>query len=154
MANASNIQTLDDVVEALSKLGYSAKKTEDGSAVLTAVGGPKQPFSTVITQDENQTHLTINCQVAASGQINEDAKDDFLVSALDANTRLAPFSIALITASDGHEGDDDFPIVLTNRIPVGDLSIGELEAAMNSLLRAIMGARETLEVGLGKAVTA
>ncbi|MEE9263180.1 MAG: hypothetical protein V3V11_01885, partial [Vicinamibacteria bacterium] len=85
------------------------------------------------------------------GDIPEDNISTFAVAALDANSRISPFAFATLTASDNPELDEpqQWPVVLTDSIPLGDLSPGELEAAMNSLWSALAESRDVLEAGIG-----
>jgi hypothetical protein len=98
--------------------------------------------------DSNE--VVINCQVAKLGDLNEDDIPTVQFGLLDANTRISPFAFGIISGSDNPEINDaaQFPIVLTDSIPLGDLSTGELNAAMDSLLVAIESAGEVLRLGL------
>jgi len=141
------IETLQQVAEVLEDLGYNVKSHDD--AVHIAVGGTDNPFVAVITINE-QNELVITCQVAKLGDLNEDEIPTVQFYLLDANTRIRPFAFGIITASDDPEYDDaaDYPIVLTDSIPLGDLCEDELTAAMDSLLVALKSSDEALRIGL------
>lgn len=138
-----DIRTLDQVAAFLEERGYKVERHED--TVVTDVGG----FRTVVTL--NDTQLTISAQLGTLGQVLEDRVVAFFTAALDANTRIAPFAFATITAADNASLEDPitFPIVLIDTLPVGDISEEELQFAFDSLLQALLGTREVLEVGFG-----
>ncbi len=129
------IETIPQMAEALEQLGYEVK-TDDVS-VMTKVGGEEKPFPAVITLNDVD-EFVITCRMAKLGAVKELEK--FLVTALDANTRILPYAIGLLTASDNAELDDEeeWPVVIVNSIPKCDLSLSEVESAMDSLLRAIL----------------
>lgn len=142
-----NIENLEQAADALNQLGYNVVHGED--AVHIAVGGTENPFTAVLTiNDSNE--LVINCQVAKLGDLNEDDIPTVQFCLLDANTRIRPYAFGIISGSDNPEMDDaaQFPIVLTDSLPLGDLSSGELNAAMDSLLVALESADEVLRIGL------
>tara|TARA_Y100000034_G_scaffold92727_1_gene112102 strand:- start:1484 stop:1849 length:366 start_codon:yes stop_codon:yes gene_type:complete len=86
-----------------------------------------------------------------NGQIVDEARDTFLWSALDNNSIIHPFAIAILTDTDGEGSDESqWPIVLINSVPLGDFTKSELSAAMSSLLNAIMGSKHVISIGLGK----
>jgi len=143
----ANIENLEQVAEALMELGYNVVHSEE--AVHMAVGGMNTPFTAVMTiNDSNE--IVINCQVAKLGDLNEDDIPTVQFALLDANTRIRPYAFGIISGSDDTEMNDaaQFPIVLTDSLPLGDLSSGELNAAMDSLLVAIESADEVLRIGL------
>ena len=144
-----NITNLTQVAEALELAGYEAACHED--AVYTKVGGTQSPFTAVLTINLDRNALVITCQLAKLGDVPEENISAFAVAALDANSRISPFAFATLTASDNPELDQpqQWPVVLTDSIPLGDLSGGELEAAMNSLWSALAESRDVLEAGLG-----
>ena len=144
-----NIANLTQVAEALESAGYEAI-CHDG-AVHTKVGGMQKPFTAVLTINADRNALVITCQLARLGDIPEDNISTFAVAALDANSRISPFAFATLTASDNPELDEpqQWPVVLTDSIPLGDLSPGELEAAMDSLWSALAESRDVLEAGIG-----
>jgi len=128
------LNTLPEIAEALTGLGYEPQVTDN--AVLVGVGGATTPFPTVLTAD-GQGSLVITCRMARFG--NVDDLDKFLFLALDLNTRIMPYAVGLLTDADGQEGsEEDWPLVLCNSIPLGDLSTAELASAMDTLLRALV----------------
>ena len=144
----ATIRGLGDAAELLESSGYEVEFV-DGTIRLK-VGGMDEPFLAVITADDAGSQLAISCQLAKWGDIAEDRLLDFAVACLDANTRIRPFAFATITASDepGLDDDDEWPIVLTNSVPLGDLSPDELQAAMDSLWAALASSRDALRVGM------
>lgn len=132
------VSTLANVYEALKSLGYEATLKDESVAIR--VGGLDKPFIALITYNKSTNHFQITCMVARLGLIPEDNLLHFTMGMLDANMRIAPFAYALITDS-VHPDDDEieeWPIVLVHRVPVGDLSLGELDSAMKSLVAALL----------------
>jgi hypothetical protein len=128
------LNTLPEIADALTALGHEAQLTPN--AVHTAVGGSDSPFPTVLTLD-GEGSLVTTCRVARLGDVTDLEK--FLFLALDLNTRILPYAVGLLTEADGQEGDeDDWPIVLCNSVPLGDLCADELAASMNGLFRALV----------------
>ena len=142
----SNINDVRTIAEVLSELGYEV--VEGDNIVSTRIGGEENAFPVVLTISGDQ--LKIDCQVAKSGQIVESKAADFAWAALDANTRIVPFALGILTSSDdpSHDNEDEWPIVLTDTIPLGDLSRSELEYAMDGLEKAIFGIKDVLRLGL------
>jgi len=99
----------------------------------------------VLTID-SKNQLNITCQIAKASDITDAEK--FATIALDANSRILPYSIAMITANDNpdeySEKEADCPVVLIDSIPLGNLSETELNKAMNSLLEALMSCKDEL----------
>lgn len=143
----ANIENLEQTAEELLGLGYNVIHNEE--AVHVAVGGTETPFTAVLTINDSND-VVINCQVAKLGDLNEDDIPTVQFALLDANTRIRPYAFGIISGSDNPEMDDaaQFPIVLTDSIPLGDLSTGELNSAMDSLLVAVESADEVLRIGL------
>jgi hypothetical protein len=142
-----NITNLTQVAEALESVGYEAICHDD--AVHTKVGGTQNPFTAVLTINADRNVLVITCQLAKLGDIPEENISTFAVAALDANSRISPFAFATLTASDNPDLDEpqQWPVVLTDSLPLGDLSGGELEAAMDSLWSALAEGRDVLQAG-------
>ena len=144
----NDINSLETILLFLENRGYEATLTEN--AVLTRVGS----FPTVITIDDvdgdGDPDIKITTQLTTLGQIREDRVPAFLTAALDLNTRILPFAVATLTAEDGEDSDPStFPVVLIDSIPVGDVSEEEFDSAFGSLLQAILGTRQLLEIGFG-----
>ncbi len=143
----SNIENLEQVSEVLEDLGY--KVLHDDNAVHIAVGGAKNPFVAVATiTDENK--LAITCQVAKLGDLREDDIPSVQFILLDANTIIRPYAFGILTGSDNSDLAEasEFPIVLTDAIPIGDLCNDELASSMDSLLVALKASDEALRIGL------
>ncbi len=136
----TRISTLAEVQQALRQLGYHAKLTDDG--VMTGVSlaeedGSSRDFPMLIT--EEQESLEFNCQVCTIGDLEKDHNENALgVLAwvfLALNTEVQPWAIGLINPDGVLDSTDT--VVLTDSVPLGDLSIEELESAMTTLLRAL-----------------
>lgn len=150
----NDINSLDAIAVFLEARGYEVTQSDD--SIITRVGN----FPTVITitdiNGNGDPDLQITTQLTTLGQISEDRVPAFLTAALDANTRILPYAVATITSSDNPELDNpsEFPVVLTDSIPVGDISENEFQSALDSLLQAILGTRELLEIGFGSVAVA
>ncbi len=133
------LETLNQIAGALENFGYEVQESENG--VACKVG----KLVSVLTIDSNN-QLNITCQIAKASDIADAEK--FALVALDANTRILPYSIAMITANDNpdeySDEDADCPVVLIDSIPLGNLSESELDRAMNSLLEALMSCKDEL----------
>ena len=148
---ADKIETLEQVADVLESQGYTPR-LEDGKAVMLDVGGVHQPFAAVITKDEEQAELVITCQLAELGDIDEELSAQFMLAALDANTAIRPYAFAVISDSDDPAlaEPEKWPVVLTSSIPVGDLSEGELNVAVDRLWSALSAAAPVLKLGVSK----
>ena len=142
-----NIGNLQQITEVLEELGYNVKLHD--YAVHIAIGGSEKPFAAVITINANR-EIVITCQIAKLGDLAEEKIPEVQFSLLDANTRIRPFAFGVISSSDNADLDDaaEYPIVLTDSMPLGDLSAEELAAAMDSLLVALESSDEALRIGL------
>lgn len=141
------IGTLAEVTDALEALGYEAET--QGGSIFVKIGGSKNPFTAVVIINK-KNELVITCQLATLGAFKDEAIPRVAMAALDANTRIRPYAYGIITDADTPElqNEEEWVLVLTDSIPLGDLSTGELAAAMNSLLEALISSRDVLEVGL------
>ncbi|MCK5804686.1 MAG: hypothetical protein KAI66_17745 [Lentisphaeria bacterium] len=130
-----SLDSLKSIAEALESLGYECNA--GAQAVRTKVGGSDAPFVAVLTINE-RNELVINCQLGLFGQVCDAEK--FMLVALDANTRTVPYAIGLVTDADNPEFNDEseWPIVLTDSLPLGNFSLPELAIALDSLLQAIL----------------
>ena len=109
----------------------------------------KNPFVAVATiGDDNK--LAITCQVAKLGDLREDDIPSVQFFLLDANTLISPFAFGILTGSDNPELDEasEFPIILTDSLPLGHLCRNELASSMDSLLVALKASDEALRIGL------
>lgn len=142
---STKLSTLADIHAALTEQGRNVDLLD--SSVAVAFGSSEHPIVSVLTiEDEN---LVITCQLAKFGEIPEDNLAAFALAALDANTRIHPYSVGYLSDTDGQEGsEDEWPIVLINSVPLGDLSNEELDSAMESLLAAITGVTDVIRIGI------
>lgn len=125
-------EALTEIDRILESNGYQTCDDAELSCIV-ALGDPKNPIPAVITVTEGQ--LTITCQLTTLGVIGEDQLTEFLVSALDLNTKISPYAVALISNDD--EESHRWPVVLLDSIPLGDLQESELLSALSSLSIAL-----------------
>jgi len=142
------LNTIEAISEILVTLGYEVNLGKTFIAVK--LGSSKNPFTAVLSINEN--HLNITCQFARLGAIKN--KYAFFLACLDANVNpsISPYAFGIITDSEdpANDNDNEWPIVLTNTIPLGAFQASELESAMDSLLRALQSSRTVIAVGVGK----
>jgi len=135
----TDINTMADLVTGLRQLGYRAKLTDDGVLTGTSLAeddGSSRDFVMLITEEGNS--LQFNCHLTTIGELaikDENELSAILLALMAANAEIQPWAVALINP-DG-ELDDSDTLVLTDSMPMGDLSIGELESAMDSFGRAL-----------------
>lgn len=148
---AEKIETLEQVAAVLETQGYDARLLPN-EAVMVDIGGSEQPFAAVITRNEDGAEFVLTCQLAVLGDLDDDLSTQFMLAALDANTAIRPFAFAVISDSDDATlvEPEEWPVVLTSSIPVGDLSEGELCVAMDGLWRALTVAAPVLKLGIVK----
>ena len=145
-----DIENLEQVAEVLEANGYEPVVSEN--SVSIGVGGTENPFAAAITINEERTELAISCQLAKLGDISDDHELQFVLSCLDANTRVRPYAFAVLTASDNPDLDepDEWPVVLTDSLPIGDLSPDELISSIDSLWSALAASWDVLRTGLAE----
>ncbi len=133
----NNISNLEQIEAVLESSGYETVRDDDG--VVMKIGGTSVPFTSVFTIDEVQNQVIINCQIARMGDIKEEELPKVLFSLLDYNTIIRPYAFAVISATENPDLDDEekWPIVLTDSLPLGDLSDIELIASVESLWSAL-----------------
>ena len=137
----STMNNLPQIQEVAERLGYATWLGED--ALVVKIGR----FPAILTIDEGR--LSINCKVAQAGDIPEANQADFATAALDANTRLSPYALALITDLDDPSNVDpesEWPIVLTDTVPLGDFEECELKSALGDLQAALVSSKEVLQI--------
>ena len=132
-----NISSLAQIEEILESAGYETIRTQDG--VVMKIGGKSVPFTSVFTIDKEQNQVIINCQIAMIGDIKEEEMSNVLFTLLDYNTMVRPYAFAVISATENPDLDDEekWPIVLTDSLPLGDLSSDEIIASVESLWSAL-----------------
>lgn len=146
----NDIRSLDTIALFLEQRGFDLTQTEH--AVIANVGG----FQTVFTIDDvdgdGDADIRISCQLLTLNQIPESRIPAFAIAALDLNTRILPYSVATLTATDDPSLTDssESPVILTDSLPIGDISEDEFQSAIDSLLIAILSTRELLTIGLGE----
>ena len=132
-----NISSLAQIEEILESAGYETIRTQDG--VVMKIGGKSVPFTSVFTIDKEQNQVIINCQIAMIGDIKEEEMSNVLFTLLDYNTMIRPYAFAVISATEdpGLDDEEKWPIVLTDSLPLGDLSSDEIIASVESLWSAL-----------------
>ncbi len=140
------ISTLKKAHEVLLKLGFESVLNENSVAIR--VGGSDFPFTAVITHNASTEHFRITCLLSTLKKVKKESLFRFMFAALDANSRIAPFAYAILTERDDWEEDNenDWPVVLTHSIPIGDFSTGELESAMHSLVQALLDSANVVDI--------
>lgn len=144
----NDVRNLVDVETILSAKGYKPVRNDD--AVHVPVGSEDKPFPCVIIMDD--TSLIIHCKVTTWGNIKDkvDAqmREDFFLGLLDLNSQTLPYAFAILSDLDGEEEDDrdNWPLVLTDSMPVGDISEEELLDSMRKLQAALMTAKDLFNV--------
>jgi hypothetical protein len=138
------MDNLTGIATGLEKLGYVAE--QDELAIVVRLDGG---FAATLTIN-GQSELVITCQVATLGELREENLLTFFAAALDANSRIAPFAFSLITERDDSTiaSERQYVVTLVDTVPLGDFEEQELEAAMQSLVTALVGSREVLEAGV------
>jgi len=73
------------------------------------------------------------------GDIKEEEMSKVLFALLDYNTMIRPYAFAVISVAEdpGLDDEEKWPIVLTDSLPLGDLSTEEVTAAVESLWSAL-----------------
>lgn len=134
----NNISSLEQIEEVLESAGYEAFRDEEG--VVMKIGGRSAPFTSVFTIDEGRSQVIINCQIARMGDIKEEEISHVLFSLLDYNSMVRPYAFAVISSAEDPDLDDEasWPVVLTDSLPLGDLSPGEIIASVESLWSALL----------------
>jgi hypothetical protein len=145
-AEATKIGTLDELQAALSELGYECNRVDmdgDGTPepLLTAViNVDDKSYSIVISQEEH--HFLVDCEFCQLKDLSDDNAEKMtaqLLAVLALNHDIAPFAFAVVDSGlDGIDPTD--PIVLVHRLPIGDLSVEEVNQAFASLRQGINAA--------------
>lgn len=138
------MDNLAQIQQGLEDAGYvSRHNTEDDVVVIQLDGGI--PAVLLIEHDQ----LSITAQVCTLGELREENLATFAMAALDANSRISPFAFSLITERDDPSitNPAEYAVTLVDHIPLGDFEQPELEAAMQSLITALVGSREVIEAG-------
>ena len=132
-----NISSLEQIEEVLESAGYETIRNNEG--VVMKIGGKSIPFTSVFTIDKGHNQVIINCQIARMGDIKEEEMSNVLFTLLDYNTMIRPYAFAIISATEDPDLDDEekWPIVLTDSLPLGDLSDQEILASVESLWSAL-----------------
>lgn len=133
----AKLNTLAEIVPALHQLGYRARLTDSGILVGMTLEDQEEKREFVMLITDEQNNFDFNCQLATIGDLEmlEEELAGLAWVLLAINAEIQPWAVALINP-DGVLSDDD-TIVLTDSVPMGDFSTGELDAAMSSFGRAL-----------------
>ena len=142
----TKIDTVEQVVEALEQLGYRVERQNGVSASISLDQG-EQSFVVNFSIVNDGAELKTTCQIARIGDLIGDVENaeelvGVLWSLLDLNTEILPFATAL----DGDTDSEDTPVVLTDSVPLGDLSSEEFEANVSGLREALAAVLARIDV--------
>ena len=139
-----NLNTLNEIHEALQE-EYKPELDTDNESIVVDVHG----FSTALTIEDKV--LTFQCRIMTQGQVvGREAWRDALEIGGDINTVISPYGIGYYGERDDFEGEEeDSPVVLISKVPLGDFTAKELKYQMDSLLKAIMGSRDFVRIAMG-----
>lgn len=140
-----HIHSLDEMAAVLEDSGFHVAEGDQFLAVKVPQPG-REPKNALLTIDEIRNKLIVSCRVVRYGDIQEERLPAFQAALLDANTRIDPFAFATITDQDDPDigSADNWVVVLITSMPLGDLSIDELNTAMADLAHALPIADEVL----------
>ncbi|NQZ58329.1 MAG: hypothetical protein HRT88_12790 [Lentisphaeraceae bacterium] len=129
------LNTPEQVANALQEWGYETLISE--KSVITKVGGADKPYTAVLYLDNGK--LNVSCEIAKLGEFADEKLPMLAFNALSGNTRIDPFAFAIIDTTDDSslEEAEDYLLILTDTVALGDLSASELEFTMNSLWDAL-----------------
>ena len=124
-----SLTSIESVANALQDMGYETT-TQEGNGLSVSIS--KNLTAVVSCSNDGET-LTIGCDIANIEDMDEQKFPEFAFVALTLNSTILPYSIVLLS-----DDLDETEVAMMNTIPMGDdLSYGELESAMDSLLSAI-----------------
>jgi hypothetical protein len=142
-ATAEKVATLDELQAALESLGYQCSRADldnDGTPeplLTTSIGVDDKQYPVVISMEEG--NFLVDCEFCNLGDLHADNAEKLSAQCLrllTLNHEVAPFAFAIV--DDTLDGiDDGDPIVLVNRLPIGDLSVEEVDQAFAALRRAL-----------------
>jgi len=137
--DVDNLNSLESISEVLQTLGYETARQEDGIAALVTIDEKQFPVALAIDPEDNG--LRISASLGEVNQMVEDVDDceefcHFLANLALLNPLITPFACGILE-NDTDEVDDD-PVVLVNKVPLGDFCIDELQSAMDGLRGALL----------------
>lgn len=137
---STNINTIEQVVEALERLGFRVEQ-QNGVSVSVILEQAERSFTVNFSIVNDGADLKTTCQIALLSNLVGDAENATELAGvfgnlLDLNSGpILPFATAILT---GDETDsEDTPVVLTDSVPLGDLSFEEFEANVSGLRQAL-----------------
>ncbi len=151
---SGKIATMEELQSTLETLGYTCSRADldgDGTPepLMTVIMSvDDKPYSTVISIEEGPDggYFLVDCefcQLKDFGFLDDETDNQKLtaqlLTVLALNHEIAPFAFALVDSGlDGIDPED--PIVLVHRLPIGDLSEGEVNQAFAALRRGVNAA--------------
>ena len=136
-----NVSDLYDLSVVLEDLGYSVNRNGEFITSKMSIDGKDYPIVFSMASDNFGETLSIDCQVAKLKDVIPSDSNDLVkslqlsLSLATLNYQICPFAVAIRDGADGIDEDD--PIVLINSLPIGDLSVQEIEYSMDALRRAL-----------------
>ncbi|MEK0445135.1 MAG: hypothetical protein RLZZ399_456 [Verrucomicrobiota bacterium] len=128
----------------LETRGYASRIS--GDSVVFPLGMGEDSYTVAFAFGGGQ--LSITCQLALLGDFPEERLPSLSLAALDANMQVSPYAFAVIGAAEGEADLEGCPLVLTDTLPLSDLSEAELDFALDKLFEAIALSRDVLQLGL------
>jgi len=145
-ATSTKIDTIEQVVEALEQLAFRVERQNGVSASISLDQGERSFVVNFSIDDEGKV-LKTTCRFAPLGDLVEDIENEselivVLYSLLDLNTEILTFAAAV----DGENDSESTPVVLTDSVPLGDLSTEEFESNVASLREALAAVSARIEI--------
>lgn len=148
-AISTKIDTIEQVIEALERLAFRVER-QNGVSASVILEQDERSFTVNFSIINDGAELKTTCQIAELSDLVGDAEDPAEVAKvcgnlLDLNSgAILPFATATLT---GEETDsDDIPVVLTDSVPLGDLSSEEFEANVSSLRQALAAVLARIDI--------
>ena len=134
--NKKNIKlgSLAEIAEGLRELTFLAKAESDHVVVkLEGDNGRAYPVVLRVRNDGMRDDLLIACQIGTIHDLTQEDLANAFYAMACSNMEILPYAFSVVDEPD----TDNDPIVLVNSIPLGDFSLSELQAAMDTLRRAL-----------------
>jgi hypothetical protein len=144
------INSISQAAVVLSENQYAA--TDKGDFVSVLMGNRTNPVQAIVTIVEKE--MFIVCELAKVGNIRSKDFNKATLTMLCNNNAVLPYGFDIETGSDNRKKDkaEDWPIVLINSVPLGDLSKDELLTAFDKLSSALVTAAKIIKPFLEKTV--
>lgn len=146
--DVSNITSLDILSSVLRRIGIETSAGE-GSAITGKIKVDDKDHGVVFsidTKEDGLEWLRIDCQQCVIGDItkNEEAFGGIILDFFRLNNEIDPFALGMIDINDPNDMSDNI-LNLTESMPIGDLSEGEISAAIGRLRGAVMAVSSTVD---------